>query len=104
MLIFRDFEEIYMLAIIPEGASVIPKSQFFECRSLEKVYLPESVSVEDYAFADCHVLKVQGKHRKAFAEICRDISFRKLLCIGICKSSGFPDCDWRSCICGMRVC
>ena len=46
-------------AVIPEGASVIPKSQFFGCRSLEKMYLPESVSViEDYAFADCHVLKV----------------------------------------------
>ena len=46
-------------AAIPEGASVIPKSQFFGCRSLEKLYLPESVSViEDYAFADCHVLKV----------------------------------------------
>ena len=45
--------------IFEEGASVIPKSQFFGCRSLEKVCLPESVSViEDYAFADCHVLKV----------------------------------------------
>lgn len=41
-------------AVIPEGASVIPKSQFFGCRSLEKLHLPESVSViEDYAFADC---------------------------------------------------
>ena len=46
-------------AVIPEGASVIPKSQFFSCRSLEKVYLPESVSViGDYAFADCYALNV----------------------------------------------
>ena len=58
---FQGFRgDIYVKeAIIPEGASIIPKSQFFGCRSLEKVYLPESVSViEDYAFADCHVLKV----------------------------------------------
>ena len=58
---FQGFRgDIYVKeAVIPEGASIIPKSQFFGCRSLEKVYLPESVSViEDYAFADCHVLKV----------------------------------------------
>ena len=58
---FQGFRgDIYVKeAVIPEGASVIPKSQFFGCRSLEKLHLPESVSViEDYAFADCHVLKV----------------------------------------------
>ena len=58
---FQGFRgDIYVKeAVIPEGASIIPKSQFFGCRSLEKVYLPESVSViEDYAFADCHELKV----------------------------------------------
>ena len=52
-------------AVIPEGASVIPKSQFFGCRSLEEVHLPESVSViEDYAFADCHALKVRESIEK----------------------------------------
>ena len=52
-------------AVIPEGASVIPKSQFFSCRNLEKVHLPESVSViEDYAFADCHALKVRESLEK----------------------------------------
>lgn len=58
---FQGFRgDIYVKeAVIPEGASVIPKSQFFGCRSLEKLHLPESVSViGDYAFADCHVLKV----------------------------------------------
>lgn len=53
---FQGFRgDIYVKeAVIPEGASIIPKSQFFGCRSLEKVCLPESVSViEDYAFADC---------------------------------------------------
>ena len=58
---FQGFRgDIYVKeAVIPEGASVIPKSQFFGCRSLEKLHLPESVSViEDYAFADCNVLKV----------------------------------------------
>ena len=58
---FQGFRgDIYVKeAVIPEGASIIPKSQFFGCRSLEKLHLPESVSViEDYAFADCHVLKV----------------------------------------------
>ena len=58
---FQGFRgDIYVKeAVIPEGASIIPKSQFFGCRSLEKVCLPESVSViEDYAFADCNVLKV----------------------------------------------
>lgn len=52
-------------AVIPEGAFVIPKSQFFSCRSLEEVHLPESVSViEDYAFADCHALKVRESIEK----------------------------------------
>lgn len=58
---FQGFRgDIYVKeAVIPEGASIIPKSQFFGCRSLEKLHLPESVSViGDYAFADCHVLKV----------------------------------------------
>ena len=67
-------------AVIPEGASVIPKSQFFGCRSLEKLYLPESVSViEDYAFALVLELKksekletlvcVTGQHREMLKQV-----------------------------------
>ena len=67
MLDFQGFRgDIYVKeAIIPEACISHSEESVFECRSLEKVYLPESVSViEDYAFADCHVLKVQESIEK----------------------------------------
>ena len=66
-------------AVIPKGAAVIPESQFFGCRYLEKLQLPGSVSViEDFAFADCNMLKIQG-----------DISGLSLKSVGI---SAFENC------------
>lgn len=39
---------------IPDGADRIPGSQFFACRNLKTVVLPQSITaVEAYAFADC---------------------------------------------------
>ena len=101
---FQGFRgDIYVKeAVIPEGASIIPKSQFFGCRSLEKVCLPESVSViEDYAFADCHVLKVWESMEKlslksvgisAF-ENCYALEFISLPdSLTVIEGAAFADC------------
>lgn len=101
---FQGFRgDIYVKeAVIPEGASTIPKSQFFGCRSLEKVCLPESVSViEDYAFADCNVLKVWESMEKlslksvgisAF-ENCYALEFISLPdSLTVIEGAAFADC------------
>ena len=101
---FQGFRgDIYVKeAVIPEGASIIPKSQFFGCRSLEKVCLTESVSViEDYAFADCHVLKVWESMEKlslksvgisAF-ENCYALEFISLPdSLTVIEGAAFADC------------
>lgn len=48
----------YILHVqIPDGADRIPGSQFFACRNLKTVVLPQSITaIEDYAFTDCREL------------------------------------------------
>ena len=76
-------------AVIPDGAEIIPESQFFSCAALEKLSLPESITaIGAYAFADCGNLTVNA-----------DFSALPLMFIGTsafenCKRltvSGFPE-------------
>ena len=100
ILTFRDLEEylgvdmqgfrldLYLKeAVIPDGASVIPASQFFGCRNLERIRLPKTISVvSDYAFADCGGLQLPGDLAELLLkrigtsafENCRELTFSSL--------------------------
>lgn len=50
----KDLEEV----IIPEKATIIPKSMFYNCESLETVRLPKMLrDIQAYSFANCKNLK-----------------------------------------------